>query len=136
MTYITKQKTEKGFIALMSAIIISAILLLVVSASNFSGFYGRSNVLESELKEQSVALAEACATTALIKMASDKLYNPLNEIQNVGIGNCTIKNISTVGNRKIITVESDYKNALTKINIKVDPINAQVESWEEVAVSD
>ena len=39
---------NKGFVALTSVVIISAILLLVATSLSLSGFYGRFNILESE----------------------------------------------------------------------------------------
>lgn len=62
---------HRGFIALMSAVIISAVLLLVVISVGLTGFFSRSNVLDSELKSRSRAVAEACLEQALLLITND-----------------------------------------------------------------
>ena len=69
-----KKHSERGFIALISALIISAILLIALVASNLTGFYSRFNILDSELKERSNATADACADIALLQFALDPMY--------------------------------------------------------------
>ena len=65
---ILNKKRNKGFVALMSAIIISVILLLIITNLSLTAFYSRSDVLDSELKDRSSALAEACVDTAILKL--------------------------------------------------------------------
>ena len=48
---ILNKRRNKGFIALISAIVISVILLLIAANLSLTSFYGRSNILDSELKE-------------------------------------------------------------------------------------
>ena len=62
---------QKGFIALFSVIIISFILLFIAVTLNFSGFFGRFNVFDSELKSESDALAEACLESARLALATE-----------------------------------------------------------------
>ncbi len=51
----------------MSAIVISVVLLIIVTTSSFTGFYGRFNILDTELKARSAATADACVSSALLK---------------------------------------------------------------------
>ena len=64
-------RSNTGFIALMSAIIISVILLLVTTTLSLNGFYSRSNILDSEMKEKSAWLANACLEKARLILATN-----------------------------------------------------------------
>ena len=66
------RKTNSGFIALFSVIIISFVLLIVAVTLNFTGFSGRFNILDSESKERSNALAEACIDSGRLAIALDE----------------------------------------------------------------
>jgi len=122
-----------GFIALTSAIILSAILILIVVTSGFTGFSGRINILDSELKERSEALAEACWDTAFLKFTNDASYDPVNEVVNVGSDSCIIKSI-TGGGSKTFKVQGKYQNNyFTNLEIILDTSTNSVTSWKEVA---
>ena len=127
---ILNKKRNTGFIALMSAVIISVILLLIATNLSLTSFYGRSKILDSELKERSSALAEACADTAIVKLANDPLYTPPagGEPVSVSGDECIIE--SVIGS--IINVKADYKNYITKLKIEVDLSDLSIVSWEEI----
>ena len=59
---------KKGYIAITSAIIITILILTVVVTTSSTGFFGRSNILNTLLKERGDALANACADTALLNL--------------------------------------------------------------------
>lgn len=65
---------NNGFIALFSVIIVSFILLLAAVSLSFSGFFARFNILDSELKARSDALAEGCLEAALLELAKDNTH--------------------------------------------------------------
>jgi len=66
-----KTNLRRGFIALVSVIIISFILVTGAIGLNFTGFYSRFNVLDSETKERVNALARGCAEKARLELAMD-----------------------------------------------------------------
>lgn len=78
-------RTPRGFAALMSAIIISAVLLMLVASTSMSSFYARANTMRAEFKRISLGHAESCMNVALLKVAqdfnydlsADPLYGPL-----------------------------------------------------------
>lgn len=64
-------KTNKGFLALFSVIIISFILISASVTLNFSGFFGRFNILDSESKMRSDALAGSCLDQARFMLTTN-----------------------------------------------------------------
>ncbi len=69
-----RQSPARGFIALMSVVVISSVLLLLVTEGSFSGFTSRINSLNHEFKNQSEALAEACVQQALLEYAHNSSF--------------------------------------------------------------
>jgi len=126
-----KLKSNHGFIALISAIIISVVLLLVATNASLTSFYGRSNILDGKLKVKSSALAEACADHAILKLTINPSYNPTNEVVPVESDTCIVQSV-TSNNPKIILIQADYRNSITKLRVKVDPATFSVTSWEEI----
>ena len=125
-------KNNSGFMALISAIIISVILLLIASSLNLTSFYNRSDILDSELKEKSLALAEACVDMAILKLANNQNYTPSNEIVNVGTDTCTIQSVISSSNQKTINVKADYNHYVTNLKIIINSSDLHVVSWEEI----
>lgn len=68
-------KCNRGFIALISTIIISTILLVVVVAGSMTGFTTRFNMLDAESKQRSAALADACVDVLLFRLAQGTQAN-------------------------------------------------------------
>lgn len=130
-----KNKSNHGFVALMSVIIISVILLLVATTLSRTGFSGRLNILDSEYKERSSALAEACVDTALLKLATEVTYasNLMPDIVPVGADRCTV-NRPFDSSLDPITFETSatFQNATTNLRVKVAKSDLSVVYWEEV----
>jgi hypothetical protein len=87
---------SRGFVALMSVIIISIVLVLLTVSLSFSSFYGRFNLLDTEFKIQSNNLATSCADMALLKLRLNSSYNlvfPGETVIVVG-DSCTIKSLT------------------------------------------
>jgi len=127
-----KVKTNSGFIALISAIIISAILLIIVTNLSLNGFYSRFNILDSELKERTSSLAEACADTALLKLANDSAYVGGESVTVPGGGTCTI-DLTIANNPRTFITRANYNNIyFTKMKIVVNVTSVLITSWEEI----
>ena len=133
---ISLEKEKNGFIALISAIIISAALLSAISALSFTSYFIRFDILEAEYKDQSAGLAEACVETALLKLANDNAYSTTNEEIPVGVHKCTIvlidPSVSPIEIRTSADVNNFYTNYLVKSIIAADG-TPTIASWEEVA---
>src|SRR3989344_8998217 len=99
-----------------SAIIISILVTTIVFAINLIGYFGRYNVLTSELKDVSLSLAEGCAEEALLKYAEDSNYAG-NENITVGARQCNILLIETSGSDKIIKTKAIVEGTTSNIKI-------------------
>ena len=124
-----RDKNQNGFIALISAIIISVILLLVVTTTSLTSFYGRSNILESEFKERSLSIAEACVDQAFLAIANDSSYGG-NQDVTIGSDHCHIGGL-TGSDPRIFKTQGVFQNSYTNLQIAVHPDTLGVVSWEE-----
>jgi len=124
-------KKTSGFVALISVIIISAILLLVATNLSFTGFYGRFNILDSEYKEKSLALAEACADEAILNITVDTTYTG-DETILLPPSECRIGTVTTSGLNKNFTASAVFQNSYTNLRISFDTDSYLVTLWEEV----
>lgn len=121
-----------GYIAIISAIVISILIMGFVFAVSFSGFFNRFNILDSSLKETANGLAEACVETALLKLAENSSYGG-NE--NIAISNeqCSILPLENAGNQKIIKTKAIVQKAVANFKIIVNANDLSIISWEELA---
>ncbi len=71
MSFVSK---PRGFIALISSIIISLVLLTLVTTADLSGFHVRSDVLATEYQEVAISIARSCADVALLKLSEEYTY--------------------------------------------------------------
>ena len=147
---IEKRTTEEGYIALIAAILISVSLLIMVAVVSFEGFYSRFTILESELKEQSDYLAEACVQTAILKISKDEQYYlasfpeiilvEANDPTDPGDDmTCEIVDVSHIG----FGIPGDYNieakgvsgDAITNLCVTVEfssNTSYTIEDWEEI----
>ena len=138
MTPKNRNKTEQGFIALITAIAISLILLVVTVALNQAGFLTRSTLLDSEYKERSSALAEACADTTFLKLVADP--DPTHILSDaiipVGTDTCTIHSVVLDGapNQYAIETKAVFQEATTNLRIRivVNASDISIVSWNEL----
>lgn len=127
-------KLNEGYIALISAIIISILLITITLGLSFNGFFSRFNVLDSEFKTRGINLAEGCAEIAISKaiVGSD---------MNSSTSDCSIvrSNFTTTG--AIIETQSIINNKIytnlrieisTSTNTLTHPNFWRIESWQEV----
>lgn len=131
-----KSNSNGGFVALMTAIILIAILLIVTITLNQTSFFTRGILLDSEYKERSSALAEACVDVARLKLANNILYKPINEIVPIGDRECVIRSITdhpTAG-QKIIETRATSSESVTNLKVTVEPQveDIKIVSWEEI----
>ena len=122
----------KGYVAITSAFIITALILVIVLGVSLSAVLTRENILSSDLKETSKALAEACAETALLKLAQNSSYAG-NETITVAASTCSIVAVVASGTKKIITTTGRAGDVYTNLRVTASssPV-LSISGWEEV----
>ncbi len=71
----SKIQLQSGYVALISTIIIGAVLLVMTIEAGQAGWYTRFIVLGTEAKMQSRTLAQSCAEQALAKTVTDPQWS-------------------------------------------------------------
>lgn len=140
----TYANNQDGFVALISSIIIGAVLVAITFALGFSSFITRVNILDVEFKEKSIGLAEACVDTAIILLQGDSGYVPAvgaGDLIPVGSDSCYIRSVTGGSWPKTIRVQAKYpptsnKSSYTNLEVVVSKPGNEVvvNSWEELAV--
>ena len=128
-----QHSVQNGFIALISILIISAVLLATTLGLAQFGIANRFFILNLEQKASSEKLAEACVHIARIQTYNDPLYvrnTPLPV--SVADGTCTIISIAPSGNNTVIQASAQTGEAITNLSIVVDNTDGDFLSWEEV----
>ena len=126
--YNTPDNLQDGFIALISAIIISSILMgLVISSAN-TGFSTRIDIMNRELKRQSKNLAESCLQNALLYLEYDYTYSPsiFGDKMYVSTDTCTIDSVTydienPLFHTKIANIKThaSFHNTWTHLSTKI-----------------
>ena len=134
------ENKESGYIALISAVIIGAILTVIVYVLSFTSFSSRINILGTEFKEKSSGLADACVDVVIIRLQGNESYDPSGDTVRIDDGFCNILSVSPTGSwPKTVEIQSKYPEIGTKIsytNLEVQlskPLDeVVVDSWKEV----
>ena len=129
-------KTPRGFIALLSTIVISFTLLIAVIIIGDRGVVGRYQLLDLENKQASQALAESCIGSAMIGIANDPTFSVSNVSVPVGSYTCTVISVSpntpTSGNTTL-KASGVKSGATTYLKVVVNSSSVAVTNWQETA---
>lgn len=126
-----KVKSKSGYIGVLSALIISAVIVVIITAIGQVSFLNRIAVSDVHLKGKSRALAEACVDTALLKLVSNSSYAG-NETINVASDTCKIISVVSSSTGRIISAQGKFLGAVTDIRATVANNTVSVLGWEEV----
>lgn len=131
---VIKNKSQEGYIALISAIIISALVVFITSSANLISISESDMSLKESQRWEAFYLTTACAEEALMKLKDDLKY-----IGEEGLtfenGTCTIFRLSGGGNKKrTVSVSGSAFNIVRKIKIEIDEVNPEMKIglWQEV----
>lgn len=124
---------DGGFIAIISAIIISMLIVTLALSTNLSIFWGRFATLDREYHKRSVGLAEGCVDVALLKLANDITYTG-GETQTIGSDQCTILAIPPVPPGSNITIQTTatFQKSVSAMTVVVANPSLTLVSWDEV----
>ncbi len=126
---------QQGFIALISAIIISLLLVTISVTVATTGFLSRFNVLDSENKERSLALAEACLDTALLRLALNPADTTTGPVVISGSDTCNVYSVALntpVADQITIQAKGVTNKAVTNLELIVNKDGLTQISWEEI----
>ncbi len=128
-----KHQNKNGFIALISLLIIGAVVLLIGTGLSLRSIGETNMSLAQEQSQKAGAMADLCAEQALMKLESVLNYSG-NETLTVDGISCTIFTIGGVGNtNRTITVQSAVGGYARKVKLAVAQISPtmQITSWEK-----
>jgi len=127
-------KNQNGFIALISVLIVGAVVLVVSIGISLRSVDESNMSLDEQESHRALALANLCAEQALMKLESSLNYNG-NESIIVGDESCDILTIGGAGNLtrtvKTSSVVSGYTRRIKVEVSRISPI-MQISSWESV----
>ncbi len=136
-----KYDRERGFIALISTVIIAAILLAMMASTEFASFYARSDAFNSENTYAARALAASCINVALLALATSTApasYNPIDQSVAVdtdirgNLETCTIKSVIHTESGVTINTFASVDNSFGNVSMTVTlPPRIQILSWRE-----
>ena len=132
---------EKGFVALMSAVVISAALIAVALSASIGGFYARMDSFGLEQKIQARLYAQSCVQVALLALATstDALHLSIVS-QSVSLGtdekersaSCVIKSVTHTVAAVIITTYASFGDSFETLSVTASlPPDTRIISWDE-----
>lgn len=122
-------KNSQGFIALISVIILSVVLLAAVVSLSQYGVTTRYALLDLERKGESETLASACLEVARIAVMNDPSYSVTNLSINVGTSTkvCKIETVSA----GVVKVSASSTGAVTNLKATINTTNGNFTKLEE-----
>jgi len=124
-------KKQKGFIAITTVLIISALVLMIGIGISLESIGETKMGLQRSLSSQSYYLTNLCVEQTLMKLKENSSYSG-DETINVENGNCTILPIEGNWTIKVSASSSGQIKKMKLIVSQIDP-EIIVDSWEEVA---
>ncbi len=133
--------SQRGFIALLSVSIISAILMLYIFTIGVASFFNRIDTLEAENKRVSLGLAEACINASMLRVAQNI---PTNNLCIPTMGGtcggtdaqlvCKICTTSAGGGFATTTVRAVWRGSYSTIQASFDtlPGSYKIVDWREL----
>jgi predicted chitinase len=124
----------QGYIALISILIISALVVLIATSASLLGISESKMGLQENQASEALYLSTACAEEALMKLKENINYSG-NETLTFERGSCLILPIEGTGNtNRIVKTTATTSNQTRKIKIEINRINPDMEIslWQEV----
>lgn len=123
--------SNRGYIAITTAIILSVIILLVAISLGASNLLTRFNFVAFNNKQTTYFVARSCLSHALLQLVKNISYAG-SESVNAGSYQCSIQPIETSGSNKIIKARSQINGATTNLKLTVTTATLSTVSLEEL----
>lgn len=117
-------KNEKGFVALISTVVISAVLLVAAASVSRAAFWARFGLLARENKKISAARAEGCVQAALLRIVRNENVDVSEKCENLEI---------SIDDPYTITATANWKNSRTNLRVtaKLENNKITINDWRE-----
>ena len=118
---------NKGFVALLSALIISVVLVGTAFTMSTTQFFARAGTLNTGYKAKSRALSSSCVRVVLEDILEDYSYHPTSGAEQVPVGkdSCSIdsatsdpEDLLTHLRVTTILVSAHFNSSFTKLQVK------------------
>lgn len=127
-----KNNSQGGYIAIMSSIIISLMMMLIALSLGSASLFTRLNVVDFSNKQLSYFIARSCLNDALFKLADSASYTG-NETLTISSRTCVLSTITTSAPNKIIQAKAIVEGATTNLKLTVNSTTLSTVSLEELA---
>lgn len=129
-------KQEQGFIALVSILIVGALVLVVSIGVSLRAIGETQMSLGQEFGNRARVLADACAEYALMQLKNNLQYSGNETILLDETDSCDILPVEGSGNEnRTVKTQATSTGFMRKIHIEIARVNptTQITLWEEVA---
>lgn len=124
-------KDRKGYIAVISAVIITAIVMVIALVFSSSNFLGRFDSQTLEMKDMARSAAQGCLEYARLQLAINPNYAG-SETRSVGGYFCSLLSISLQNNLYLIEASSTVGKGSVKLKLLADKNTLKTVSLQEV----
>jgi len=124
-------KLQQGHIAVISAIIITTILLVVSLVFSTSSFLSRFDTQALEMKSMTRTVAEGCVEHARLMLALGSYSG--NETVTVGEYSCEVLPIESQAGETTVRTTAAVQNHTTNLKYTLNTYSLEIISVEEVA---
>lgn len=140
MTYQNRKSLLRGYVALISTLIISAVLMTAVFTASSSAFLSQQNSFSVEKYMEARQLANACASIALLYLSEDSTYRPKTTGDSITVwndSNCKIESVTFNGTTATIksSAYSSSNYAFIEVIATIDASSNTaivITSWKEI----
>ena len=140
MPYRCNHTFQRGYSALISTLLLSAILSVLVFSASANAFLSRQNTTASEQYLQAIQLANSCASVALVNLAEDTAYSPkvggdlISVLPHIS---CYIDSVTLAGNSATVHTHArvESSHAFVEVAATIDPSSTTVVTilnWNEI----
>lgn len=122
---------QKGYIAIVSSVIISLVMMIVAISVGSSNLLSRGSVNDFQIKLLSHTIARSCLNYALFRLADYPSYVG-NETVTVSSYTCTLYTITTSAPNKVISAKASINGITTYLRLTANSTTLSTVSLEEL----
>ncbi len=122
---------ENGYMAIVTAIILSLVMLAIASVSGSSSLWARMNETDAYSKRISYFLSRSCLDYSLLRLAQTASYAGSATVP-VGSDQCTLRPVVPSGVNTIIEAKGQFNGATTNLRLTVVTQDLSTVSLEEI----